>query len=107
MQIVDVVTQTFHYRSKTVRDSEGHGHPGPEHDATQTILKIITDEGVAGYAFGENKSAIDNIVKPLLVGADPLYREKLWQMLKERQRLHLATRSRCWTIRSSTASGPV
>jgi L-alanine-DL-glutamate epimerase-like enolase superfamily enzyme len=93
MKIIDVITQTFHHRSNTVRDSEGHGHPGPEHDATQTILKIVTEEGVEGYSFGVNKSAVDNIVKPLLIGADPFYREKLWQMLKERQRLHLGTLS--------------
>jgi L-alanine-DL-glutamate epimerase-like enolase superfamily enzyme len=89
MKITDVITETFRYRSKTVRDSEGHGHPGPEHDATQTMLRIVTDEGVAGYAFGVNAQAIHSVVKPMLIGADPLYREKIWQALKERQRLHL------------------
>jgi hypothetical protein len=38
MEIVDVVTQGFHYRSRTVRDTDGHTHPGPEHDATQHVL---------------------------------------------------------------------
>lgn len=89
MKIVDVTTQTFRYTSNTVRDSEGHGHPGPEHEATQSLLTIVTDEGAKGYCFGGNPSAIENIVKPLLIGKDPFYREKIWQMLRERQRLHL------------------
>jgi len=89
MKITDVVTEPFTYKSKVVRDSEGHTHPGPEHDATQTLLRIVTDEGAEGYAFGANKEAIDRIVKPILIGADPFYREKLWQILRERQRLHL------------------
>ena len=45
MKIVDVVTEVFGYKSKTVRDSDGHTHPGPEHDARQSLLKIVTDEG--------------------------------------------------------------
>jgi L-alanine-DL-glutamate epimerase-like enolase superfamily enzyme len=93
MKIVDVVIETFHYKSKTVRDSEGHGHPGPEHDATQSLLRIVTDEGVEGYCFGANKNVIEHTVKPILIGADPFYREKIWQILRERQRLHLGTLS--------------
>ena len=90
MKIVDLVTETFHYRSRHVRDSEGHGHPGPEHDARQTLLRIVTDEGAEGYCFGANAAVIQSLVKPLLVGEDPFYRERIWQTLKERQRLHLA-----------------
>lgn len=91
MRIVDVVTESFHYRSRTVRDTDGHAHPGPEHDATQTLLRIVTDEGAEGYAFGAPPGIIAEIVKPMLVGEDPFYRERIWQRLKERQRLHLGT----------------
>ena len=28
MKITDVTTKTFRYISNTVRDAEGHGHPG-------------------------------------------------------------------------------
>ena len=38
MKIIDVKTETFHYKAKSMRDEFGHGHPGPEHDATQTLL---------------------------------------------------------------------
>jgi L-alanine-DL-glutamate epimerase-like enolase superfamily enzyme len=93
MKIVDVITEVFRYKSNTVRDSEGHGHPGPEHEAQQSLVRIVTDEGVEGYCFGGNKAIIDSIIKPLLIGKDPFYREHLWQMLRERQRLHLSTLS--------------
>jgi len=90
MKIVDIVTQTFHYTSDIVRDSEGHSHPGPAHDAKQTLLRIVSDSGVEGYAFGAEAQAIQQQVKPALLGADPFYRERLWQMLRERQRLYPA-----------------
>jgi len=89
MKIVDLIIETFAYKSRIARDSEGHAHPGPEHDETQTLLKIVTDEGVEGYAFGAKAEIIQQIVKPMLVGEDPFYRERLWQKLRERQRLHL------------------
>ncbi len=92
MKIVDVTVQTFRYQSNTVRDSEGHGHPGPEHTASQSLVTIVTDEGVSGRCFGNiAKGTLENLVKPILLGADPLYRERIWQALKERQRLNLAS----------------
>ncbi len=94
MKIADVTVQRFRYVSKTVRDSEGHGHPGPEHEATQTVLTIKTEDGVEGIAFGvPNVDAVLSIVRPMLVGEDPFYRERIWHAIKERQRLHLSTLS--------------
>jgi L-alanine-DL-glutamate epimerase-like enolase superfamily enzyme len=93
MKIVDVKTIRFKYMSKTVRDTDGHGHPGPEHEAVQTLLKIETDEGIDGYSFGGNPQIVANTIKPALLGEDPLYRERIWQDLKERQRLNLGTLS--------------
>jgi L-alanine-DL-glutamate epimerase-like enolase superfamily enzyme len=94
MKITEVSVERFRYQSKTVRDSEGHGHPGPEHDATQTLLTIGTDEGVSGHAFGvPNVAAVEQIVGPMLVGEDPFYRERIWHAINERQRLHLSTLS--------------
>ena len=89
MKIVDVKTETFRYTSNKVRDSEGHGHPGPAHEAQQTLLTIVTDEGVEGHFIGVNGDVVQSLVKPLLIGKDPFYREQIWQMLKERQRLAL------------------
>jgi len=86
MKIVDVRTEVFRYKSNVARDLEGHTHPGPERDATQTLVKIVTDEGAEGYCFGGDKQAIEHLVKPALVGEDPFYREKIWQRLKQWQR---------------------
>lgn len=92
MKIVDVTVQRFGYRSKIVRDSQGHGHPGPEHKASQSLLTIVTDEGIKGTCIGGIAPAtLENTVKPLLIGEDPFYRERIWQALKERQRLNLAS----------------
>ncbi len=88
MKIVDVITQTFHYQSTIVRDSEGHTHPGPAHDAKQTLLHIVSDAGIVGYAFGADAEIVKQYVKPTMIGENPFYRERLWQMLRERQRLY-------------------
>jgi L-alanine-DL-glutamate epimerase-like enolase superfamily enzyme len=89
MKIVDVKTTTFRYESQVVADTEGHAHPGEPHEAMQTLLRIMTDEGVEGQALGANAGVIGAIVKPLLIGQDPFFRERIWQALKERQRLHM------------------
>ncbi len=52
MKITDLTVRRFRYLSNTVRDSEGHGHPGDEHEAVQSLLTIHTDEGVEGYFYG-------------------------------------------------------
>ena len=82
MKIVDVRVERFRTKSRIVRDSEGHTHPGPEHDSTGSLLRIVTDDGAEGYTFGANGSVIEGLV-----------RERIWQMLKERQRLHLGSLS--------------
>jgi L-alanine-DL-glutamate epimerase-like enolase superfamily enzyme len=93
MKVTEVVVQEFNYRSRIVRDSEGHTHPGAEHDATQTLVTITTDQGAEGYSLGGNKGVLEHIVKPALVGEDPLYRERIWQRLRQWQRLHQGTLS--------------
>jgi L-alanine-DL-glutamate epimerase-like enolase superfamily enzyme len=92
LKIVDVRVRRFRFLSAQVRDSEGHGHPGPEHEAVESLLTIETDAGAAGHSFGRMpRDVLEELVKPSLVGRDPDYRERLWQGLKERQRLNLAT----------------
>jgi L-alanine-DL-glutamate epimerase-like enolase superfamily enzyme len=92
VKIGSVTVQKFRYRSNVVRDSDGHGHPGPEHDAVQSMLTISTDDGASGYYFGAVDTRVfDQIVTPILLGEHPLYRERIWHALKERQRVHLST----------------
>ncbi|MFN8525574.1 MAG: enolase C-terminal domain-like protein [Chloroflexota bacterium] len=92
MKITDVTITRFRYRTRIGRDSDGHGHVGEEHEAVQSLLTISTDEGVDGHHFGAvHEGAINSVVKPYLIGQDPLYRERIWYALNERQRLNLAS----------------
>ena len=93
MQITDVRTTRFRCISRTQRDTDGHGHPGPERESTQTLLQIDTDQGVSGYWFGANASVMESVIKPAIVGRDPFFREEIWHDLNERQRLNMGTMS--------------
>src|SRR5207247_1769440 len=52
-------------------------------DATTSLTKISTDDGVAGYMLGGDRAVVENVVKPLLVGENPLDREKLWHWIDQ------------------------
>jgi L-alanine-DL-glutamate epimerase-like enolase superfamily enzyme len=91
MKIADIRLQTFRYRSRTARDAHGHGHPGDEHDATQSLLTISTDDGASGHAFGTLSPAALSTVVEVVKGEDPFFHECIWQHLKERQRLNLGS----------------
>lgn len=86
MKIIDLRTRSFRYTAHTMRDSEGHTHPGPAHEATQTLLEIVTDDGISGYCFGTDVGVISRVVAPLIIGHDPFDREAIWQHLVEMQR---------------------
>ncbi len=88
MRIVDIKTRSFNYKNKIVHDEDGHTHPGPEHDARQTLVTVVTDEGLEGYAFGASPAVIENVVKPAILNEDPFDRELIWQRLKQHQRSH-------------------
>jgi L-alanine-DL-glutamate epimerase-like enolase superfamily enzyme len=91
MKISDVSLQHFRYRTRTARDAHGHGHPGEEREAIQGLLTIATDDGARGHYVGNvERGAVEYIVKPLLLGEDPFYHQRIWRALSERQRLNLA-----------------
>ena len=89
MKITDIQIVPFRWKVDRYR----HGTPLPKVEVMQTILKILTDEGVEGYYFGGGSHGdeeglpehiqqfILNRVKPMLVGQDPLDREKFWKWL--------------------------
>jgi L-alanine-DL-glutamate epimerase-like enolase superfamily enzyme len=52
-------------------------------ETSATITRISTDEGVEGYMVGGDKTAIEGIVKPMIVGEDPLARERLWNWMDQ------------------------
>ena len=59
----------------------GYGRWGEEHETTQTVTKISTDDGAEGYMLGGEERYIDGIVKPMILGENPLEREKLWNWM--------------------------
>jgi len=88
LKVTGVETIVFKYRSRVVHDVEGHAHPGPEHDAQQTLTRLRTDEDVEGYCLGGEKAAYRVAVEPLLLGENPWDREKIWQRLWRGQRIY-------------------
>ena len=85
MKVTSVEATRFRYRSRTVRDEEGHTHPGPEHDAIQTLTTVKTDEGVEGHCFGGSVD-LAALATRILRGEHPLDRERIWQRLRQNQR---------------------
>lgn len=77
----------------TFVDRFSNGDPYPRQRVLQTLTKIVTDEGAEGYYFGGHfhgdqdgllateQVLITQLIGPLLVGQDPLEREKIWQWL--------------------------
>lgn len=61
-----------------MHDVEGHPHPGPEHDATQTSTRIKTDEDAEGYYFLGSRDSYRIAVEPVLFGENPWDRKKIW-----------------------------
>ncbi len=86
MTIRDVEVITFSYCSKTVRDAEGHAHPGPGHEAQAGITRITTDDGLQGCAEGGSPAMLE-VTRSVLIGRDPFERENFWQRLRRFQRL--------------------
>ena len=90
MRIVDIRIRTFVHKSKRVTDSDGHSHPGPEHDIRRSLLTIVADDGAEGHAFASTELVrpflIEKFIRPILVGGDPFLREALWLRLARFQR---------------------
>lgn len=84
--ITDVQSLTFSYRSSVGRDEDGHAHPAPEHDATQTLTRVRTSAGVDGYCFGGSRETAE-VARRILGGMNPLQREQIYARLREIQRL--------------------
>jgi len=90
MNISRVSVDVFSYPTRRAVDSAGHSHPGDEVQARMALLKITTEDGCEGYAFGTPELLrpyiIDNFVRKVLVGQNALDRERLWQDLAHWQR---------------------
>ncbi len=90
MRIAEIQVRVFTYPSRVVRDTDGHTHPGPEHAARQGLLTLRTEDGADGYCFGSPEAlrpaVLDAFIKPVLVGQDPMDRERLWHGMARWQR---------------------
>ncbi|MEX2379087.1 MAG: enolase C-terminal domain-like protein [Dehalococcoidia bacterium] len=56
---------------------------GDEVATNKTLTKISTDEGAEGYMFGGDPLITEKVIKPLLIGENPLDREKLWHWMDQ------------------------
>ncbi|NJO35406.1 MAG: enolase [Rhodospirillales bacterium] len=120
MKIESISAQTFTFPSRVVRDSEGHSHPGPEHQARAALLSITADDGTSGQIIASPGDVSDDLlaahVRPVLLGQDPLLRERHWYGLYKRQRgsgARLTDRTLCavelalWDLAGKTLRQPV
>jgi L-alanine-DL-glutamate epimerase-like enolase superfamily enzyme len=93
MRIDNIDVITFSYVSRMFSDAEGHSHPGPEHKAHQSIVRITTTDGVEGHAvvgigLPPGSAFLPEPVRGTIIGEDPLSRERIWQQLRQFQRLY-------------------
>lgn len=90
MKINNISVTVFSYKTSLVNDTDGHTHPGPEHDTEMGMLTIESNEGIEGICFGSPQILrpylLENYIKKVLVGEDPFRFEKLWQSLARWQR---------------------
>lgn len=91
MKIETVEAKIFRHSSNTVRDSDGHGHPGPVSTVKSALLEITCDDGATGQVVVRTTDVTDDIldsfVRPVLLGKDPMRTDHLWQSLYKWQRL--------------------
>jgi len=78
MRITDVETIAFQTTTRIQRTRFGGILFGDEQETVQTLTRIRTDEGPEGCMLGGDRAVNEGVIRPLLVGQDPLAREKLW-----------------------------
>ncbi|RMR56718.1 mandelate racemase family protein [Pseudomonas cichorii] len=90
MKIISVSVDVFSYPSRRAVDSAGHAHPGEEKPVKMGMLRIACDDGSEGFSFGAPElirpHIIESFVKKVLIGQNPMNREKIWQELTHWQR---------------------
>jgi len=91
MKIETITVKTFRHKSNTVRDSDGHAHPGPESETSSALFTITTDTGQEGHIVTRPddvpEAVLDRFVRPNLIGQDPLLTDNLWYKVYKWQRL--------------------
>ncbi len=90
MKIISVCVDVFSFPSRRAVDSAGHAHPGEEKPVRMGMLRIACDDGSEGFSFGPPElirpHIIESFVRKVLIGQNPMNREKIWQELAHWQR---------------------
>jgi L-alanine-DL-glutamate epimerase-like enolase superfamily enzyme len=88
--ISSVGVRVFKTLSWTVRDSDGHTHPGPEHGVEAALLTVRDTDGSEGHCLCAAEAVrpyvLDNYVRKVLLGEDGFMRERIWNRLYRMQR---------------------
>ena len=91
MKIETVEITKFRHKSRTMADSDGHAHPGPETEAVSALLTITADDGSTGHticrATDVDERLLERFVRPNIAGEDPLRTDNLWYKIYKWQRL--------------------
>ena len=94
MKITDVTVTLFEWESKTATNvMHIDRKPGDKHD--QGLVTISTDQGIQGHAFlgkaidpaSSDAAGLIRMLKPVLMGKNPLHREALYAALWRRHPL--------------------
>ncbi len=120
MRIEHVGAKVFRHSTNQSRDSDGHSHPGPVRQTTSALLQITCDDGTTGHVIARpgdvEEPLLEQFVRPVLIGADPMRPEALWQALYKWQRgsaMKLTDRVLCavdlalWDLIGKAAGQPV
>jgi len=84
LKIKDVKYELYLQEQPQVLKKERSGFPRIKGKIPFPILRIITDDGVEGFAFGEDREIPESTVsgiRQMIVGKDPFDREWIWQSL--------------------------
>jgi len=91
MKVENISAKVFRHVTNTVRDSDGHGHPGPESETTSALLTLATDDGREGRILCRTPDVrdaiLDRYIRPNLIGQDPMRTDMLWHKIYRWQRL--------------------
>lgn len=84
MLITDIEVIKFNTTVQTKPTRWTYGIYSPkDQETTQTVTRVITDEGLEGHMLGGNKENIETIIKPMLVGEEAMYRERFWNWMDQ------------------------
>lgn len=92
MKIESVSVQVFTFPTRLIRDAAGHAHASrdQENQARMALLRIRTEDGTEGYAFGPpeviRSHVINTFARAVLIGQNAFDRERLWRRLNDWQR---------------------